>query len=117
MGAMMNSTVDISGLLSNIRQLRESAFQDNQLPLSTFKGEEVGNKLDFSKLLQSALSKVNDIQQHSESLKTAYELGTPGVDITQVMIASQKASLAFEAMQQVRNKLIDAYREIMNMPI
>ena len=114
---MINSTIDISGLLTNIRQLRETAFQENQLPLSTFNQAEKNGGLDFSQMLQSVLNKVNAIQQQSETLKTAYEMGDSSVDITQVMLASQKASLAFEAVQQVRNKLIDAYHEIMNMPI
>ncbi len=113
----MTSAIDLSGLLANIRQLRETAFQENQLPLSTFNQTERGGALDFAKILHSALNKVNDIQQHSEALKTAYERGDSSIDITQVMLASQKASLAFEAMQQVRNKLIDAYKDIMNMPI
>jgi len=114
---MMTSSIDFSSLLANIRQLRETAFQENQLPISTFTQAERSGVSDFSKILQSALNKVNDIQQNSENLKVAYERGDSGIDITQVMIASQKASLAFEAIQQVRNKLIEAYRDIMAMPI
>jgi len=50
-------------------------------------------------------------------LAQAYELGQPGVDITQVMVAMQKSSLSFQALTQVRNKVVDAYQTIMNMPI
>jgi flagellar hook-basal body complex protein FliE len=47
----------------------------------------------------------------------AYEKGVAGVDITDVMIASQKASVSFQAMVQVRNKLVEAYKDVMSMPI
>ena len=46
-----------------------------------------------------------------------FEAGQSGLDISEVMIASQKASVSFQAMTEVRNKLVEAYREIMNMPI
>jgi len=72
---------------------------------------------EFSQLLKMAVDQVNATQQHASSLATAYEKGDPTVDIPEVMIASQKASVAFQAMTQVRNKLISAYEEIMKMPI
>lgn len=78
------------------------------------------NKTDsqnFGALFNQAIDKVNDTQKASASLSKAYEQGDPSVDITQVMVASQKASVSFQAMVQVRNKLVDAYRDVMNMPI
>lgn len=71
----------------------------------------------FGELFERAINGVNDTQQSATALAKSYELGAPGVDITDVMIASQKASVSFQAMVQVRNKLIDAYRDVMNMPI
>jgi len=50
-------------------------------------------------------------------MATAFELGQGGVDLTEVMIASQKASVSFQAMTQVRNKMVQAYQDIMQMPI
>jgi len=50
-------------------------------------------------------------------LSRSFEQGDPGVSLTQVMVASQKASVSFQAMTQVRNKLIDAYQEVMNMQV
>jgi flagellar hook-basal body complex protein FliE len=64
-----------------------------------------------------AINKVNDVQKKSAAMAEAYEKGVAGVDITDVMIASQKASVSFQAMVQVRNKLVEAYRDVMNMPI
>jgi len=71
----------------------------------------------FGQMLKSAVDAVNNTQMKAGELQRAYELGEGNVDLTQVMIQMQKASVSFEAMTQVRNKLITAYQDIMNMPI
>jgi flagellar hook-basal body complex protein FliE len=68
-------------------------------------------------LLQESVSKVNEIQQTAGNLAAAFEAEDPNVDLAQVMIAVEKSGLAFQALTQVRNKLISAYQEIMNMPV
>ena len=50
-------------------------------------------------------------------MATKFERSVPGVELPQVMIEMQKASVSFRALTEVRNKFIDAYREIMNMPL
>jgi flagellar hook-basal body complex protein FliE len=70
----------------------------------------------FGNVLSDALSKVNAQQQKSQELSAAYERGETS-NIVDVMIERQKASLGFEATLQVRNKLLSAYRDIMNMPV
>lgn len=72
--------------------------------------------VEFGQVFKQAIDGVNNVQQQAASLQQAFEMGGK-VDITQVMIASQKASLSFQAATQVRNKVVDAYKEIMNMPI
>jgi flagellar hook-basal body complex protein FliE len=72
---------------------------------------------DFSSMLTNALSQVNNLAQDTGRLRTAVEMGDPGVSLAQAMIASQKSSIAFEATVQVRNKLVEAYKEIMSMPV
>ena len=71
----------------------------------------------FGQMLQNAVDSVNESQMKSAELQRAYELGEEGVDLTEVMIQMQKASISFEAMTQVRNRLVSAYQDIMNMPI
>jgi len=71
----------------------------------------------FSDLLGKAVNKVNETQQASNQLASAFEMGQSGVDLTDVMIASQKASVSFQALTQVRNKLVQAYQDIMQMPV
>ena len=76
-----------------------------------------GGPADFASILGSAINQVNAQQVTATSLATAFDMGAPGVDLTQVMIESQKAALSFRAMSEVRNKLVSAYQEIMNMPL
>lgn len=75
------------------------------------------NVPDFQSMFANAVNSVNEKQMHSSSLAKRFERGDPQVDLPEVMIAAQKASVSFEAMKQVRNKLVDAYKDIMNMPV
>ncbi|KTD16469.1 flagellar hook-basal body complex protein FliE [Legionella jordanis] len=71
----------------------------------------------FSDYLHNALGEVNHLQQGADNLKTRFELGDKSVGVGEVMVAAQKSSLAFEATLRVRNKLVQAYQDIMNMPV
>lgn len=71
----------------------------------------------FADTLQRAVSKVNDSQLETERLKTAFELGDPKVDLVRVMLASQESQIGFRATVEVRNRLVQAYQDIMNMPL
>lgn len=72
---------------------------------------------EFAKLLKQGIDSVNQTQASSESLAAAFERGTPGVELPQVMLEMQKASVSFRALTEVRNRLVSAYQEVMNMPI
>ncbi len=71
----------------------------------------------FSDILKDSINSVNTIQKTSGQLSKAFEMGDQDVSLAEVMIASQKASVSFQAMLQVRNKLVDAYKDVMNMPM
>lgn len=71
----------------------------------------------FGEVLKQSISDVNSLQGKARELTAAFERGEPGIDLAEVMIAGQKASIAFDAMTQVRNRLVSAYQEIMRMPI
>lgn len=78
----------------------------------------VGNDSgDFAALLKQSIDSVNQAQNTSSELARAFETGQPDVSLAEVMIASQKASVSFQAMLQVRNKLVDAYKDVMSMPM
>ena len=71
----------------------------------------------FAKLLKQGLDSVNQVQNKATTLQTQFERGVPGVELPQVMLEMQKANISFRALTEVRNKFVDAYREIMNMPL
>jgi len=72
---------------------------------------------DFGDLLKSSIDAVNSAQNKAADMAAALERGDASVALPEVMIALQKASLSFQAMTEVRNRLVNAYQEIMNMPI
>ncbi len=71
----------------------------------------------FGNTLKATLDAVNESQARSSDLKTGFLNGTGEASLAEVMIASQKANLQFRAVAEVRNKLITAYQDIMNMPV
>jgi len=71
----------------------------------------------FANLLKQGIEKVNETQFKASTLATQFEKGVPGVELPQVMLEMQKANVSFRALAEVRNKFVDAYREIMNMPL
>ncbi len=124
----MTDRVDINRLLTDMRSLKAQTqvFQrpaisptevNPFLTTGAVKVDQVNQTPSFGDLMSQAINKVNDVQKKSSAMAEAYEKGVAGVDITDVMIASQKASVSFQAMVQVRNKLVEAYRDVMNMPI
>jgi flagellar hook-basal body complex protein FliE len=72
---------------------------------------------DFGSLLRQGIDSVNSTQQGAAKLADSFERGAPGVELAQVMLESQKASVSFRALTEVRNRLVNVYQEIMNMPI
>lgn len=72
---------------------------------------------DFATLLKESVDRIASMQNQASQLASAYEGGDKSVDLTKVMLEAQKADLAFRAMTQVRNKLIDAYTQVMNMSV
>lgn len=71
----------------------------------------------FNTVFQQALNQVNDLTQSADGLKTRFELGDPNVSLADVMVAGQKSNLGFEATLRVRNKIVQAYQDVMNMPV
>ncbi len=95
-----------------LAQMRTMSIEASNKPAST---PESGS--DFSAMLKESIDSVNATQKASGKLSKAFEVGESDVSLAEVMIASQKAGVSFQAMLQVRNKLVDAYKEVMNMPM
>lgn len=80
-------------------------------------GGEGAGALDFAQVLKGALDQVNQAQIRAQQMAGEFSAGSPQVDLQDVMINLQKASLSFQQMVQVRNRLVSAYQDIMNMPV
>jgi flagellar hook-basal body complex protein FliE len=72
---------------------------------------------DFGQMLTNALKSVDQAQSQSEALASRFEAGEPNVSLEQTMIAMQKANISFQELVQVRNKLVSAYHDVMNMQV
>jgi flagellar hook-basal body complex protein FliE len=103
------SGVEMTRLLAEMQRL--GAVADRRPETVT---HETGG---FAELLQSSLDAVNRAQGTATEMAAALERGDKSVTLPEVMIALQKASLSFQAMTEVRNRLVNAYQEVMNMPI
>ena len=108
----MNNTINPDTLLTQMRAMAAQAQGQ-----SVEKSGTVAGQADFSDILKQSVDKVNETQADSKKLQEAFQLGDPNVQVSEVMVAMQKSSVSFQAMLQVRNKLVSAYQEIMNMQV
>ena len=72
---------------------------------------------DFAKVLQNSIDQVNQTQQQAETLAANFAAGDGNANLHEVMISLQKANISFQEMVQVRNKLVTAYHDVMNMQV
>jgi len=105
------SDININQVLAQMRTMSIDASSNSVKPAETEGGS------DFAAMLKDSIDSVNETQKASGALSKSFEMGEPDVSLAEVMIASQKASVSFQAMLQVRNKLVDAYKDVMNMPM
>jgi flagellar hook-basal body complex protein FliE len=101
------STEAINNILS---QIRAHSLRQDEPNAASSKGE-------FAELLAASIEQVAKAQQEADEMKAAFEAGMEDMELPEVMIASQKASLAFETTVEVRNRLLAAYQEIMSMQV
>ena len=112
-----------NSLLAQMQQmsLQASANKPSAIDSDTLQAQgltSVNNSgRDFGDLLSSALQTVNELQQDTGAKKTAFEMGDRSITLADVMIASSKSGIALDAAVQVRNKFVEAYKEIMSMPV
>jgi flagellar hook-basal body complex protein FliE len=71
----------------------------------------------FAQVLKGGIEQATASQQRAGQLSDAFEKGTPGVELPQVMLEIQKATVSFRALTEVRNRFVSAYQEIMSMSI
>ena len=79
--------------------------------------EAVQGQGNFSNLMHASIREVNAAMQESRAMTTRFEMGDPSVSLAEVMVNSQKAGLQFQAVAEIRNRVLSAYKEVMNMPV
>jgi flagellar hook-basal body complex protein FliE len=105
--------MEINQVLSQMKAMASAASQTSNLE----GGADAAAKVDFGTLMRDTLNEVNASQTQAKELRNAFESGDSAIDLPEVMVALQKASVSFQAVTQVRNKLLSAYQEVMNMQV
>ena len=117
----MAMAIDSSRIEAMVAQLKVAANRAqgvaNPLALAATGATAPAAKADFASTLKVQLDQVNAAQQKAEQLGQRFSLGDDSVNLSDVMIASQKANIGFQATIQVRNKLVSAYHDIMAMQV
>jgi len=108
--------MEVSNANQLLQQMQAMARQAG-LPESTTAASTTAASGEFGNALRQSIRAVNTQQKKSAALSEAFEREDPRVDLAQVMIEGQKSKLAFEALLQVRNRLVTAYQDIMRMPV
>jgi flagellar hook-basal body complex protein FliE len=114
------SSANIASMLATLKSVQAQAQQgtgvNSAQPNFGLNQVQGSDKPSFMEAVRNAVQNVNETQQASRSLQNAFERGED-VPLTDVVMGMQKSSLAFEATLQVRNKVLRAYEDILNMPV
>lgn len=106
--------VSTASLLNQLNRLSERVDAEKLL-----NGIEntVSNTNSFADVMKDTLSAINDQQMKAGAMGTEYQLGNKDIDTAKLMIEIQKARVSFEALNQVRNQVVSAYQDVMNMQV
>ena len=110
---MIEKATSAASIASMLRTLETHSSQARGLSEDSVGGAP---KADFGDFIRNAVSQTNSAQVDSQNTTSAFESGE-SVPLTEVVMKMQKASLSFEATLQVRNKVLKAYEDVMNMPV
>jgi flagellar hook-basal body complex protein FliE len=106
-------SLEIDSVLAQIRSLSSQA----RVGTSQATAPQKSGPSEFATLLSKGIDSVNQTQQSAAKLSDAFQRGDPGVELPQVMLEMQKASVSFRALTEVRNRVVSAYQDIMNMQV
>lgn len=105
---------NVNSVLAQMKSIESMA---KSTPLEIGTNVKQTDNPSFSDMMVKAIDNVNDSQQAANSLGKRFEMGDESVDLAQLMVSMQKASISFKALTEVRNKLLTAYQDVMNMPV
>ena len=106
-------SLEIDSVLAQIRSLSSQA----RVGTSQASAPQKSGPSEFASLLSKGIDSVNQTERSAAKLSDAFQRGDPGVELPQVMIEMQKASVSFRALTEVRNRVVSAYQDIMNMQV
>lgn len=107
--------MDTNGIEQMLSALRTTAAQAAGKPAAD--NTPAAGGADFAQILQNSIDKVNQTQQGANQMAEKLAAGDTSQNLHEVMIALQTASVSFQEMVQVRNKLVTAYQDIMNIQV
>jgi len=94
----------------------QNGLAPRSMPAGTAKANHSGSNDSFGDMLKDAISSVNRLQHEADTAIADLTTGRE-TDIHRTMIAMEKASISFQLVMQMRNKLVTAYEEIMRMQV
>jgi flagellar hook-basal body complex protein FliE len=106
-----------SGIDQMLSDLRSAAAQAGGMSGARESAGNAQGAPDFAAVLRASIDSVNAAQQQSSSAQRAFDANAPDANLQEVVVAMQKASLSFQAMVQVRNRLVTAYQDIMSTQV
>ncbi len=109
--------METTGIDRMLSQLRTAQALASRKPAAPAAAEGVASKDDFATVLKSSLNEVNRVQNDAVQASKNFTVGDPNTSLQDVMVSMQKANIAFQQTVQVRNKLVQAYHDIMNMQV
>jgi len=116
------SNMHIDSVLAQIRSMSSQVQGVGKSPVANIAagqglGKTAATQNDFASIMKNGIDQVNQTQQHANQLATSFERGTPGIELSDVMLEMQKANVSFRALTEVRNRMVSVYQEVMNMQI
>jgi flagellar hook-basal body complex protein FliE len=115
---MTIGAIDGGRIEAMIAQLKNAASRPaGMAPPAPAGGAAPVAKLDFADALKASIGEVSAAQNQAGAMGKAFTMGDESVSLSDVMVSMQKASIGFQATMQVRNKLVQAYQEMLNMQV
>jgi flagellar hook-basal body complex protein FliE len=111
------SEVAINAVLAQMRTMATAAGGASEAGPVAGAPNASADGVRFASVMQDSIEDINASMMEAKAMATAFESGDPQVSLAEVMVASQRASLQFQAMTEVRNKLLTAYQEVMSMQV
>ena len=108
--------METTGIDRMLSQLRTAQALASRSPAAKPEAKATP-KADFADALKASLNEVSRVQNESAKASRDFTLGDPNTNLQDVVISMQKSTIAFQQAVQVRNKLVQAYHEIMNMQV